>query len=154
MSHEPIDSPTTWVADHIKKYVESDGARGHLFHGAPTLLITTTGRRSGLPRRTALIYGRDGERYLVVASNGGADDDPLWFHNLLAQPRVRVQVGADVFDAVARPATSDERPRLWEIMAGIWPHYTGYQRKAAREIPVVVIERGPSRAHDDLDERA
>ncbi|MFG2003921.1 nitroreductase family deazaflavin-dependent oxidoreductase [Spirillospora sp. NPDC048911] len=141
MSHEPLDSPTTWVADHVKKYVESDGARGHMFHGAPTLLITTTGRRSGLPRRTALIYGRDGDRYLVVASNGGADDHPLWFHNLLADPQVRVQVGADVFDAVARPATSDERPDLWETMTGIFPTYTGYQRKAAREIPVVIIER-------------
>ncbi|WP_440107829.1 nitroreductase family deazaflavin-dependent oxidoreductase [Streptosporangium sp. H16] len=141
MSHEPIDSPTTWVANHVKKYVESDGAHGHLFHGAPTLLITTVGRRSGLPRRTALIYGRDGERYLVVASNGGAPDHPLWFHNLLTQPWVRVQIGADVFDAVARPVTSDERPRLWEVMVEIWPHYTGYQRKAAREIPVVVIER-------------
>ncbi|MBN6056535.1 nitroreductase family deazaflavin-dependent oxidoreductase [Nonomuraea sp. RK-328] len=141
MSHEPVDSPTRWVAAHVKKYVESDGADGHVFHGAPTLLITTTGRRSGLPRRTALIYGRDGERHLVVASNGGAADHPLWFHNLLAEPRVRVQVGADVFDAVARPATGDEHPRLWEIMAGIWPHYAGYQRKTARQIPVVVIER-------------
>ena len=142
MSQEPLDSPTKWVAGHVKRYVESDGAHGHLFHGAPTLLITTTGRRSGLPRRTALIYGRDGERYLVVASNGGAADHPLWFHNLLAEPLVRVQVGADVFDAVARPATADERPRLWETMTGIWPQYAGYQRKAPREIPVVVIERG------------
>ncbi|SEG83660.1 deazaflavin-dependent oxidoreductase, nitroreductase family [Nonomuraea solani] len=141
MSHEPGESPTKWVADHVRKYVESDGAKGHIFHGAPTLLITTIGRRSGLPRRTALIYGRDGERYLVVGSNGGADEHPLWFHNLLAQPQVRVQVGAEVFEAVARPATSEERPRLWEIMAEMWPTYTGYQRKAAREIPVVVIER-------------
>ena len=141
MSQEPTDSPTKWVARHVNSYVESGGTRGHLFHGAPTLLITTTGRRSGLPRRTALIYGRDGDRYLVVASNAGAADHPLWFHNLLAQPRVRVQVGAEVFDAVARPATADERPHLWETMTAIWPHYTGYQRKAPREIPVVVIEQ-------------
>ncbi|MBB6343686.1 deazaflavin-dependent oxidoreductase (nitroreductase family) [Nonomuraea muscovyensis] len=141
MNQEPIDSPTGWVARHVKSYAESGGARGHLFHGAPTLLITTIGRRSGLPRRTALIYGRDGDRYLVVASNGGAADHPLWFSNLLAQPQVGVQVAAEVFDAVARPATADERPRLWETMTGIWPHYTGYQRQTPREIPVVIIER-------------
>ncbi|GAA3594602.1 nitroreductase family deazaflavin-dependent oxidoreductase [Nonomuraea rosea] len=141
MSQEPTDSPAGWVAKHVKSYVESGGTRGHLYQGAPTLLITTTGRRSGLPRRTALIYGRDGDRYLVVASNGGADDHPLWFHNLLAQPQISVQVGAEVFDAEARPADADERPRLWETMTGIWRHYTGYQQKAPREIPVVVIER-------------
>ncbi|WP_049562353.1 nitroreductase family deazaflavin-dependent oxidoreductase [Nonomuraea sp. SBT364] len=145
MSQEPIDSPTGWVAKHVKGYAESGGARGHLFHGAPTLLITTIGRRSGLPRRTALIYGRDGDRYLVVASNGGAADHPLWFHNLLAQPQVKVQVEAEVFDAEARPAAEDERPRLWETMTGIWPHYLGYQRKTSRRIPVVIIERTASR---------
>ncbi|WP_219519944.1 nitroreductase family deazaflavin-dependent oxidoreductase [Nonomuraea ceibae] len=148
MSQEPIDSPTGWVARHVKSYAESGGARGHHFHGAPTLLITTIGRRSGLPRRTALIYGRDGDRYLVVASNGGADDHPLWFHNLLTQPRIKVQVGAEVFDAVAHPAAEDERPRLWETMTGLWPHYTGYQRKTSRRIPIVIIERA---ATPDLD---
>ncbi|MEV4286265.1 nitroreductase family deazaflavin-dependent oxidoreductase [Nonomuraea bangladeshensis] len=141
MSQEPVDSPTGWVARHIKSYTESGGKRGHLFHGAPTLLITTIGRRSGLPRRTALIYGRDGDRYLVVASNGGADGHPLWLHNLLAQPQVSVQVGAEVFDAVARPAAEDERLRLWETMTGTWPHYAAYQRKTSRQIPIVIIER-------------
>ncbi|MER6002020.1 nitroreductase family deazaflavin-dependent oxidoreductase [Nonomuraea angiospora] len=141
MSQEPIDSPTGWVARHVKSYAESGGARGHLFHGAPTLLITTIGRRSGLPRRTALIYGRDGDRYLVVAANGGAADHPLWFHNLLAQPQVKVQVGAEVFDAVACPAAEDERLRLWETMTGIWPRYIGYQRETSRQIPIVIIER-------------
>jgi deazaflavin-dependent oxidoreductase (nitroreductase family) len=141
MSREPIDSPTGWVARHVKSYAESGGARGHLFHGVPTLLITTIGRRSGLPRRTALIYGRDGDRHLVVASNGGAAGHPLWFHNLLAQPRVTVQVGAEVLDAVARPAAEDERPRLWETMTGIWPRYIDYQRMTSRRIPIVIIER-------------
>ncbi|NUP01090.1 MAG: nitroreductase family deazaflavin-dependent oxidoreductase [Nonomuraea sp.] len=141
MSREPIDSPTKWVARHVKSYAESGGARGHLFHGAPTLLITTIGRRSGLPRRTALIYGRDGDRYVVVASNGGAADHPLWFHNLLARPQVRVQVGAEVFDAATRVAAEDERPRLWETMTGIWPRYLGYQRATSRWLPIVIIER-------------
>lgn len=144
MSQEPIDSPTGWVARHVKSYAESGGTRGHLFHGAPTLLITTIGRRSALPRRTALIYGRDGDRYLVVASNGGAADHPLWFHNLLAQPQVKVQVGAEEFDAVARPAAEDERLRLWETMTGIWPRYVGYQRATSRQIPIVIIERAGS----------
>jgi deazaflavin-dependent oxidoreductase (nitroreductase family) len=144
VSQEPIDSPTAWVAGYIKNYTESGGVKGHLYQGVPTLLITTVGRRSGLPRRTALIYGRDGEHHLVVASNGGADDHPLWYHNLVARPEVTVQVGAEIFEAVARPADPDERPRMWETMTGVWPHYTGYQNKAPREIPVVVIERtGP-----------
>ncbi|MDR8413228.1 nitroreductase family deazaflavin-dependent oxidoreductase [Nonomuraea sp. 3-1Str] len=142
MSREPIDSPTGWVARHVRSYAESGGARGHLFHGAPTLLITTIGRRSGLPRRTALIYGRDAGRYLLVASNGGADVHPLWFHNVLAEPRVTVQVGAEVFDAVARPAAEDERDRLWETMTGLWPQYTAYQRKTSRRIPIVVVQPG------------
>jgi deazaflavin-dependent oxidoreductase (nitroreductase family) len=140
-SEEVVDSPVRWVADHIRRYVESGGRRGHRWSGANTLLITTRGRKTGTRYRTALIYGRDGERYVVVGSNGGKRQHPNWYLNLLANPDVEVQAGADKFRAVARPATAAERPRLWEQMTAIWPEYERYQAKVEREIPVVVIER-------------
>lgn len=135
------DSPTGWVAEHVRRYVESDGEKGHRFQGMPTLLLTTRGRRSGLLRRTALIYGTDGERLAVVASNGGRPDHPAWYLNLLADPGVRVQVGAEKTAGRAFTAPPEERARLWQRMAAIFPTYDSYQAKAGREIPVVVIER-------------
>jgi deazaflavin-dependent oxidoreductase (nitroreductase family) len=138
---EVHDSPTRWVARHVRRYAETDGRSGHKWNGARTLLLTTRGRRSGKLRRTALIYGRDGDRYLVVASNGGARNHPFWYLNLSAQPEVQVQVEAERFTARARTAGPDERPRLWRLMAEIWPEYERYQKRTAREIPVVVLER-------------
>ncbi|MGX7673406.1 nitroreductase family deazaflavin-dependent oxidoreductase [Plantactinospora sp. DSM 117369] len=138
---EVRDSPTGWVSAHIRRYLATDGAEGHDYHGFPTLLITTRGRRTGALRRTALIYGRDGDRYVVVASNGAAARDPSWFLNLLADPVVRVQVRADRFVARARVADPVERPRLWELMAGIFPMYRTYAGQAPRQIPVVLLER-------------
>jgi deazaflavin-dependent oxidoreductase (nitroreductase family) len=138
---EVLDSPTRWVARHVRRYVESDGRNGHRWNGRNTLLVTTRGRRSGKLRRTALIYGQDGDRYLVVASNGGARNHPFWYLNLSAQPEVQVQVGAERFAARARTAGAEERPRLWRLMAEIWPDYERYQKRTGREIPVVVLER-------------
>lgn len=134
------DSPSQWVADHIRDYVETGGEKGHDWRGAPTLLLTTRGRKTGRLRRTALIYGRMGDAYVVVASKGGAPQHPMWYLNLKANPDVQVQVGPDVFDAVARDATDDERPFLWEQMVSIWPAYDDYQEKTTRRIPLVVIE--------------
>jgi deazaflavin-dependent oxidoreductase (nitroreductase family) len=136
------DSPTGWVGRHIKRYLDSDGANGHEWRpGVYTLLLTTRGRRSGQLRRTALIYGRDGDRYLVVASVGGAARHPAWYLNLTDHPEVEVQVGADRFPARARTADAEEKARLWPLMTSIWPHYEGYQRKTRRDIPVVILER-------------
>lgn len=135
----PVDPPAGWQREHVEKYVASGGADGHLWQGVPTLLLTTVGRRSGTARRTPLIYGRHGDRYLVVASKGGADAAPDWYRNLSAHPRVRVQVGPDVFDADAHTATADEQPELWRVMTGIWPDYDAYQAKTERAIPVVVL---------------
>jgi len=137
---EVVDSPTGWVAKHIKSYVESDGEEGHTWRGVPTLLLTTRGRRTGVLRRTALIYGRDGDRYLVVASIGGAPRHPMWYLNLVADPMVRLQVGPEIVSGRARTADEDERPRLWEQMAGIWPDYDRYQKRTDRRIPVVIID--------------
>jgi deazaflavin-dependent oxidoreductase (nitroreductase family) len=88
-----------------------------------------------------LIYGRDGDRYLVVASRGGAPTHPGWYQNLVARPEVRVQVMADRFTAHARTATAAEKPALWKTMTSIWPAYIEYQTRTTREIPLVIIER-------------
>jgi deazaflavin-dependent oxidoreductase (nitroreductase family) len=137
---EILDSPTGWVARHIRDYVETDGKRGHNWHGVRTLLLTTRGRKSGKLRRTALIYGSDGDRYVVVASKGGARDHPSWYLNLAEDPEVELQVGADKFAARARTATAEEKPPLWRLMASIWPDYDKYQAKTERDIPVVILE--------------
>lgn len=137
------DSPIGWVATHIQRYVESDGAKGYMFYGTPTLLLCTHGRKTGKLRRTALIYGEDGDRYLVVASNGGSRHHPNWYLNLLEHPGVEVQIRAERFSARARPATTAEKPPLWRQMASIFPQYDAYQAKAARagrEIPLVILE--------------
>jgi deazaflavin-dependent oxidoreductase (nitroreductase family) len=148
---EVLDSPTRWVARHVRRYVRSDGASGHRWHGVHTLLLTTRGRSSGKLHRTALIYGVDGDRYVVVASNGGAKRHPSWYLNLTEQPSVAVQVAAERFEARARTATGAERPRLWRAMATIWPDYARYQAKTDREIPVVLLEPTARRSPDPPD---
>ena len=135
-----FDSPTGWVRSHIQAYVASNGEESHLWGGLPTLLLTTRGRKSGKLRRTALIYGRDGNDYLLVASNGGAPNHPSWYLNLAENPQVELQVGAEIFTARARTAAAAEKPRLWQIMSAIFPQYDSYQAKAAREIPLVILE--------------
>ncbi|MGO4460290.1 nitroreductase family deazaflavin-dependent oxidoreductase [Streptomyces sp. M-16] len=130
----------SWQLDHVRLYVGSNGAEGHHWNGTQTLLLTTVGRVSGNPVRTPLIYGEADGRYLVVASKGGADEAPLWYRNLTADPRVRVQVGSEVRQGTARTATPEERATYWPLMVGHWPAYDEYQAKTDREIPVVVIE--------------
>lgn len=130
-----------WIADHLKRYLATDGADGHIWNGVPTLLLTTTRRKSGTPQQLPLIYGKDGDRYVIVASRGGAPDHPSWYKNLVAQPDVQVQVAAERFRARARSAKGEERTRLWGAMAKLFPPYDEYQAKTTREIPVVVLER-------------
>jgi deazaflavin-dependent oxidoreductase (nitroreductase family) len=140
--HEDVtDSPVGWVAKHINRYVESNGKDGQKYQGVQSLLLTTRGRKSGKLYRTALYYGQDGDRYLLVPSNGGSDEHPSWYLNLVANPEVEVQVGADKFKARARTATPEEKPALWAIMTALFSRYDTYQKKADREIPVVMLER-------------
>jgi deazaflavin-dependent oxidoreductase (nitroreductase family) len=127
--------------EHVRRYRETGGEVGHTWNGVPTLLLTTTGRTSGEQRTTPLIYGRDGENYLIVASKGGAPEHPGWYRNLSKTPEVELQVKDEVFPARARTASAEERPRLWQQMAEIWPQYDDYAQKTDREIPVVVLER-------------
>lgn len=130
-----------WMIEHMDQYLATDGAEGHIWRGVPTLLLTTTGRRSGKPQMLPLIYGEDNGNYVIVASKGGTPNHPAWYLNLVARPQVDVQVAADKFTATARDATEEERPRLWDMMAKIWPQYNDYQAKTDRQIPVVVLER-------------
>lgn len=140
MTEEVYDSPKGWVNRHIRDYVETDGRKGHRWQGVPTLLLTTRGRRSGKLRRTALIYGEDHGRYLVVASTGGGDRHPAWYLNLVAEPEVEVQVGSEKLRARAITADDVEKPALWEKMAEIWPDYDRYQVRIDRIIPVVILD--------------
>jgi deazaflavin-dependent oxidoreductase (nitroreductase family) len=127
--------------EHVQRYEETDGEVGHEWQGTKTLILTTTGRRSGAERRNALIYGRHGKDYLVVASKGGAPEPPAWYLNLEANPEVQVPVLGDRFTARARTATPEEKPELWRTMTAEWPAYDEYQQKTEREIPVVILER-------------
>jgi deazaflavin-dependent oxidoreductase (nitroreductase family) len=128
--------------EHVRAYRETDGELGHDWRrGSPVLLLTTTGRNSGEPRTTPLIYGRSGDDYLIVASDGGAPEPPGWYRNLSRDSEVEVQVLADRFRARARTATPEEKPAMWREMVGHWPPYDDYQQRTDREIPVVVLER-------------
>lgn len=127
--------------EHVARYQETDGEEGHEWQGTVTLLLTTTGRRTGKERTTPLIYQTDGDRYIVVASKGGADDHPLWYKNLQANPEVKAQVKGDKFRARARTATPEDKPALWRKMTAAWPAYDEYQEKTSRDIPVVILER-------------
>lgn len=129
---------------HEWLYKKTDGRIGHRMIGVPTLLLGTTGRRSGLARINALVYALDGEDYVLVASNGGADRDPAWLGNLRANPKVEVQVGRERQNAVSRviePSDPDYK-RLWKIVNdNNHDRYSAYQNQTARAIPVVLVAR-------------
>jgi deazaflavin-dependent oxidoreductase (nitroreductase family) len=137
----PTDPRAGWVRDHLHRYVATDGTDGHEWRpGVPTLLLTTRGRRSGKLRRTPLIYGRDGDAYVVVASYGGSPEHPDWYFNLSEDPEVEIQVGDRVMPARAATAEGEDRDRLWRQMTGIWPDYDKYQARTQRVIPLVTLE--------------
>lgn len=126
--------------DLVDRYLATDGEEGHDWYGTHTLILTTTGRRSGKQRQSQLIYGRHGGAYLLVASNGGAPQHPDWYLNAIDNPDVEIQVKADKMRARARTATPEEKAELWPIMTKEWPDYDEYQTKTDRDIPVVVVE--------------
>ena len=133
---------TLFGQEHVQRYQETDGAEGHdWLRGSSTLLLTTTGRKSGKQYTTPLIYTFDGDNPVIVASKGGAPEPPDWYLNIEAYPAVSVQIKGEKFPATARIATADEKPELWKLMTEVWPDYDEYQKKTDREIPVVVIER-------------
>ena len=130
---------------HERLYVMSDGRVGHRMMGVPTLLLRTTGRRTGATRTNGLVYARDGDEYLVVASNGGADKAPAWLHNLKANPEVEIQIGRERRKAMARVVDfgAPDYSRFWQIVnENNRNRYSGYQQRTARPIPVVAIRPG------------
>lgn len=127
--------------EHVDAYRETGGERGYAWRGTQCLLLTTVGRRSGEARTMPLIFGYDGDRYVIVASKGGAPEHPAWYLNMQEQDEVEVQVRGDVFKARHHDAEGGERERLWTLMVGEWPDYDDYQTRTDREIPVVVLER-------------
>ena len=138
-----------WIQDHLRRYVESNGADGHYFDASavgasglvPSLLLTTVGRRSGRRTTMPLFYGTTTNGYVVIGSKGGSDTHPAWHLNLLADPNAEVQVGAGRHAVRARLAEGRERADLWKQMVAVYPPYTRYQAATQREIPVVVLER-------------
>jgi deazaflavin-dependent oxidoreductase (nitroreductase family) len=127
--------------EHVRVYRETDGERGYHWRGTTILLLSTQGRRSGEPRTTPLIHRTDGDRWVVVASKGGAPANPGWFENLTAEPQATIQVQGEVVSVTATVADGEERARLWAKMAEVWPAYDDYQARTDREIPVVVLSR-------------
>jgi deazaflavin-dependent oxidoreductase (nitroreductase family) len=136
------EAETLFGEEHVRRYRETGGEVGHRWkRGSKILLLTTKGRKSGQPRTKPLIYEADGDRYVIVASKGGAPEHPDWYENLQAEPNVELQVLDEVFPARAHVAEGEERERLWQLVNGQWPDYDSYQEKTDREIPVVVLER-------------
>ncbi|MEU3725652.1 nitroreductase family deazaflavin-dependent oxidoreductase [Streptomyces sp. NPDC031705] len=130
------DSPNPWVADHIRRFEETGGRPRP---GISDLLLTTRGRRSGVLRRTALAYVRDGDAYVLTASNAGGDRHPAWYLNLTADPAVTLQVGTGTFPALARRASPAEAERLWPAVVAAMPSYAVYREATSREIPLVLV---------------
>lgn len=129
-------------AEHVRVYQETGGQRGYHWRGATILLLTTTGARTGRSHTTPLIHRTDGERWVIVASKGGAPAHPGWYRNLQARPdEVTIQVRDEVIPVRAETAHGEERGRLWTLMTEAWPAYDDYQAKTDREIPVVVLSR-------------
>jgi proline iminopeptidase len=138
-----------WMVDHANRYLSSGGTDGHMYKASPpgygemtvpSLLLITTGRKSGEKYIFPLYYGQEGDGYIIVASKGGAPEHPGWYRNLLANPEAEIQVGTRRIKVRARTAQGEERQRLWQKALQFWPPYADYQKKTEREIPVVVLE--------------
>ncbi len=133
-------SPEQWVRDQVELYEGSGGTDGTTLRGRPVIVLTTLGAKSGRIRKTPLMRVEHDGRYAVVASKGGAPKHPVWYHNLVADPRVELQDGPVRQDMTAREVTGDERAEWWERAVEAWPDYAEYQKNTDREIPVFVLE--------------
>ena len=140
-------SEIPWIKAHIELY-KTDPEKARMWDSTPlggpgllpTLLLTTTGRKSGKIRRTPLIRVKHGDRYVVVASKGGADAHPAWYLNLQADPEATLQDRAEVFPVRARTATAEEKEAIWPAAVEQWPDYASYQASTDRDIPVVILD--------------
>lgn len=125
--------------EHVRRYEETGGTTGHDWNGTSCLILRARGRTSGQLRKVPLIYGRDGDDYVLIASKGGAPEDPGWYRNLLAHPDVEIQVMDRVIEVTARTGTPEDKARVWPIMTAQWPDYDAYQARSPRDIPVVLL---------------
>lgn len=142
MPHDPNPfGDDLFGSEHVRVYQETGGEPGYRWRGTTILLLTTTGRVSGQERTTPLIFTEDGERWVVVASKGGAPEHPDWYKNLQASPEATIQVKSEITPALAETAQGEERGRLWRSMTEVWPAYDDYQAKTDRQIPVVILSR-------------
>jgi deazaflavin-dependent oxidoreductase (nitroreductase family) len=127
--------------EHVRQYEATGGKVGHDWNGTSVLILRTKGRKSGQVRKFPLIYGRDGDDFVIVASKGGAANHPGWYENLLAYPDVEIQVRDQVVPVHARTGSAADKKRVWPTMIAQWPDYDEYQKKTSREIPVVLLTR-------------
>ena len=129
--------------EHVRRYEATGGKTGHDWNGTTCLILHTRGRKSGKKIKIPLIYGRDGEDYVLVASKGGAPDHPGWYKNLLAHPDVEIQVKDEIIPVTARTGSAADKKRVWPTMTAQWPGYDDYQANTKRDIPVVLLRRRP-----------
>ena len=135
------DSMAEFNRKVIEEFRANGGKVGGPFAGAPMLLLTHQGAKSGKTYTTPLVYSRDGGRVIIVASKAGAPNNPAWYHNLIAHPEVAVEIGAEQFKAKAVVTKGEERERLFNAQAGQMPVFNEYRNKTARQIPVIALER-------------
>jgi len=134
-------NPNDWNQAIITEFRANGGKVSGQFAGAPLLLLTTTGAKTGRRLTSPVMYNTDGDRLLIFASKGGAPTNPAWYHNLVANPRVTLEVGTETFDATAMVLQGDERDRLFARHAAQYPGFAEYQANTTRTIPVIALER-------------
>jgi deazaflavin-dependent oxidoreductase (nitroreductase family) len=130
-----------WNQQIIEEFRANAGKVGGRFKGAPMLLLHTTGAKSGEPRVNPMVYQADGDRLVVFASYAGAENNPAWFHNLVAGGPTSVELGTETFDVTARVTEGAEREKYWSKQKQDYPTFADYEQKTTREIPVVILER-------------
>ncbi|MFD1813015.1 nitroreductase family deazaflavin-dependent oxidoreductase [Rhodococcus gannanensis] len=140
LTGEYVPSPSSWAAEQVEVYEKSGGTEGTTMQGKPVVILTTVGAKSGKLRKAPLMRVEHDGSYAVVASLGGAPQNPVWYHNVLANPHVELQDGATKQDMTAREVTGDEKAQWWERAVAAWPDYAEYQKKTDRQIPVFVLE--------------
>jgi len=125
----------------IEEFRTNGGKVGGMFEGAPMLLLTSTGAKSGRQRTTPVVYTRDGDRLVIIASKAGAPTNPAWYHNLVAHPEVTVEVGTERVPMRAVVTEGEERSRLFDAQAALMPNFAEYAKSTSRVIPVIALER-------------
>lgn len=136
-----VASPREWVSEQVRRYEESDGAEANDLRGMPVIIVTNTGHKTGHIRKTPLMRVRHGDRYVIIASMGGAPEHPLWYHNIVAHPDVTLRDRDQLFEVRARLLEEgEERDAMWASAVAAYPDYAAYQERTERQIPVFVLE--------------